>query len=147
MDRRLAVLVLKKELDAYRLYKLKLKDISLDLEEIYTRLYEVSGISYEYKIPTVSHDMAAINEQRRVLEAKKDELESKYNLYHTYVLFIENIFQKADEEDRNILKRHYVDGVTWFELADELHYSERNLRYKVDRFLVKIADTTFKNEL
>lgn len=147
MDRRLAVLVLKKELDAYRLYKLKLKDISLDLEEIYTRLYEISGISYEYKIPTVSHDMAAINEQRRVLESKKDELEAKYNLYHMHVLFIENIFQKADEEDRNILKRHYVDGVTWFELADELHYSERNLRYKVDRFLVKIADTTFKNEL
>lgn len=147
MDRRLAVLVLKKELDAYRLFKLKLKDISLDLEEIYTRLYEVSGISYEYKIPTVSHDMAAINEQRRVLEAKKDKLESDLDYYQKKVSAVEAIFQMADEEERNILTRHYVDGVTWFELADELHYSERNLRYKVDRFLVKIADTTFKNEL
>ncbi len=52
-------------------------------------------------------------------------------------------FAALGEEDARILKSHYINGATWYDIGDELGYSYQGIRKKGSRALHALAQYIF----
>lgn len=128
------IISLKSDFKAYKYNKELLLKLKLDLIEVDTKLYEVRAIQYD-KDSTVHADQAEINELKRKWEDKRDRIMIQMRMCEVKILNVESIIGEMKEEDAQIIKDHFFEGMTYPDLADKYHYSERNMRYIVDKVL------------
>lgn len=84
------------------------------------------------------------------LAARRMALQQKYVMRHNDVAEIARLeallhqaFGAIGEEDARILKAHYIDGATWYDVGDELGYSYQGIRKKGSRALHALAQYIF----
>jgi len=53
----------------------------------------------------------------------------------------EEAIEKLTEFERIIIRKHYLDGMTWSKIQDDLNMSERNLKRISARVTKKLADS------
>ena len=56
---------------------------------------------------------------------------------------VENAIRSLDAEEERLITLHYIDGRKWYEIADELAYSETSVKQKGYRAIGKIAVLLF----
>lgn len=84
------------------------------------------------------------------LAARRMVLRERYAVRETDVAEIARLdgilhraFGAMSEEDARILKLHYIDGATWYDIGDELGYSYQGIRKKGSRALHNLAQYIF----
>lgn len=126
--------LLRYELKSYPKNLSELHRLKQQLEEIENKLYDVSAIQYDKELGN-SSDQEQIELLRLDLIEKKDKLELLIGIFTVKVLYIDSILTKMNENDRILIEKHFFKGIPYAELAQEYHYSERNIRYMVDKIL------------
>lgn len=122
------------ELESYQVNIAQLNKLKLQLEEVENKLYEVSAIQYDKELGN-SSDQEAMELKKLELIEKKDKLEMLVGIFNVKVLYIDSILSKLTEKDRILIQKHFFEGKSYTELAEEYHYSERNMRYMVDKII------------
>lgn len=56
---------------------------------------------------------------------------------------LHHAFAALGDEDARILKSHYINGATWYDIGDELGYSYQGIRKKGSRALHALAQYIF----
>lgn len=84
------------------------------------------------------------------LAARRMALQSKHGMRKqdsAEITRLERVLRRAfdsiGEEDARILKAHYIDGATWYEVGDTLGYSYQGIRKKGSRALRNFAQYIF----
>lgn len=84
------------------------------------------------------------------LAARRMALQQKYEMRRKDVeeisrleALLHNAFESIGEEDARILKSHYINGATWYDIGDELGYSYQGIRKKGSRALRDLAQYIF----
>ena len=84
------------------------------------------------------------------LAARRMALQQKYGMRQKDVAEIARLeallyhaFEAIGKEDARILKSHYIDGATWYDIGDELGYSYQGIRKKGSRALHNLAQYIF----
>ena len=84
------------------------------------------------------------------LAARRMALQQKYGMRQKDVAEIARLeallyhaFEAIGKEDARILKSHYIDGATWYDIGDELGYSYQGIRKKGSRALRDLAQYIF----
>jgi hypothetical protein len=84
------------------------------------------------------------------LAARRMALRERYGMREKDVAEIARLeallrqaFAALGEEDARILKSHYINGATWYDIGDELGYSYQGIRKKGSRALHNLAQYIF----
>ena len=127
-------MLFRNELESYPVNVAQLNKLMLQLEEIESKLYDVSAIQYDKELGA-TNDQAQMELLKLDLIERKDKLEMLIGIFRVKVLYIDSILDKIPEDDKILLQKHFFEGQSYAKLAEEYHYSERNMRYKVDKVL------------
>ena len=127
-------MLLRNDLEAYPVNKAQLTKFKLELEEIENKLMGVSAIRYDKELGA-THDQEQMELYKLDLLDRKGVLEMLIGIFKVKVLYIDSILEKIPDEDKKLIQKHFFEGQSYAKLAEEYHYSERNMRYMVDKIL------------
>ena len=127
-------MLFRNELESYPVNVAQLNRLMLKVEERESKVYEVSAIQYDKELGA-TNDQAQMELLKLDLIERKDKLEMLIGIFRVKVLYIDSILDKIPEDDKILLQKHFFEGQSYAKLAEEYHYSERNMRYKVDKVL------------
>ena len=140
----------RRDLERYGELKSAVARIEGEMREIRAKLQELNEYHVNIGAPitgmpngnTTSDSTAnfviKLEEDRRRLMAKHNSLEKKLNSTKNQICKIRNaVFGVANKQLMQILKWHYLEGLTISQTADKVYLSRDGVYKKINRFFVK----------
>lgn len=124
----------KRELRSYRYYEKSIEEIDASLEELNVKMV---GVSSTPPKDVIAGSMSAKVYHSNILELieSKTHLEEEKKYYTSRIAQIDSKLEKIDQHDAAILKDLYVKRVPYDVIADENHYSLRQMKYYVNNVI------------
>ncbi len=123
-------------------YRKNLREIELLNEQLKRLWAQMEGVrsSQISDMPKAPH----IHDKLGELYTQYDPIHTKYTqqlteLYSKQRAIEEEIEQKLDGVERDIIKYYYILGLTQIEIADKTHYDERHIRRILKTAIEKIT--------
>lgn len=76
-------------------------------------------------------------------ESRVKEIERDTKTLRSLMSKVENALSVLDGEAEKIVREHYIDGIAWYGIADQLHLTESCIRQRGHRAIRSIAKTVF----
>ncbi|MDE8156638.1 hypothetical protein PT065_07920 [Erysipelothrix rhusiopathiae] len=125
----------KNELESMNYYCLKIMNLNLKLEQVCTKLYEISGIDYS-KSGDVKVKWSLI--PKLDLMQKEELLNREINKWRMRILDVEEVLNKCSPNVKDMLIRIYVLKESQSKVAESYNYSRTGMIYLIDKELSEV---------
>ncbi|WP_342622020.1 hypothetical protein [Erysipelothrix sp. P66] len=126
---------LKNELQSVNYYCLRIINLNLKLEQVCTKLYEISGIDYS-KSGDVKVKWSLI--PKLDLMQKEELLNREINKWRMRILDVEEVLNKCSPNVKDMLIRIYVLKESQSKVAESYNYSRTVMIYLIDKELSEV---------
>ena len=130
---------LKNWLRSYRQKKMEMEQLSQTIERLEAEMYHPKTTNFD-KIPGSSHDAGSPTER---LAIKHLDLIDRYEVKRLELLEeqvrIEQTIETLEPDERMLMRYHYIEGLTWEEVAVAISYSWRHTHRLHAKVLAKLA--------
>ena len=128
----------KQTLQQYRWLRLNMQKLEDRVLEIETAVTKQTSIISDMPRGCAESDKVAAG-VIRLVEAREKLLEKQLEATNA-IVEIEEAITCLDEREKYLIRRYYIDGLSWMQVEKDMVYSERNIRYIHKSALEKIAD-------
>lgn len=132
----------------YRLHQQYLENVKESLNEISRKMTggEIRAVAYDKGAKGSCCDVDGVARmafKRMELERDKEQILGDAKLIATHLHTIDSSLQKLTSEERGILQDYYIDKLSYNQLVDKYHFSERWCRKILRRAEKKLAVMLF----
>ncbi|CAH2761977.1 hypothetical protein AXI73_gp04 [Erysipelothrix amsterdamensis] len=130
-----ALVFIKNELQSTNYYCLKIINLNLKLEQVCTKLYEISGIDYS-KSGDVKVKWSLI--PKLDLMQKEELLNREIKKWRMRILDVEEVLNKCSPNVKDMLIRIYVLKESQSKVSESYNYSRTGMIYLIDKELSEV---------
>ena len=127
----------KRDLRSYDYRRKKIEQIEAELRYIAIKMQGVSSPNFS-RIPGTPKVSQAKSESWYSLMDKEDKLVKRKADLEREIRFVDEVLDRMDEGDADIIRRLYIERETAEEIADTVYYSKRTIYNRV-RSAIKSA--------
>lgn len=132
----------KKYLNSYKWLKHRARSLELEIESIRSQ-YTGHAITYSDmpKAHNVERDLS--DYAAEVDELLSDVIRLRTEAVKAYRQIIKDIEAVDDMAERELMRLRYINGMTWSQIADKMHYSDRWVLVLHGRALAHFKNSSF----
>ena len=131
----------KKYLKQIKTLDIKIKNKSLEIEDIENKMKGVTGISYDEKISSSSNNKSPQEKMIYKYLAYKEELQENINELTEHKKQAMSLIDKIENvEYIEVLYKRYFQYMKWEQIAVDMDYTYRNILYIHGKALIELNE-------
>ena len=133
----------------YERIRARAKNLGLEITDKMLELNSFGGAKVPSYSEQVGHGESELNETERgaeqlgILRNTLNQLNVDKRAAESLLKKLDNIIETLNENEQHVVKKKYIAGYGWLQVAGELGYSERNCQRLGRRAIQKIAASLF----